>query len=71
MDCDEDDSDEQESDDINKTDTPDSHSLLDNTDESKPANLSAENEDIAAALYRYTWFLELFWNKIFNLKKSI
>ena len=54
MDCDEDDSDEQESDDINKTDTPDSHSLLDNTDESKPANLSAENEDIAAALYRYT-----------------
>ena len=54
MDCDEDDSDEQESDDINKTDMPDSHSLLDNTDESKPANLSAENEDIAAALYRYT-----------------
>ena len=40
MDCDEeDDSGEQET---------------DNTDKSKPENLSAENEDIAAALNRYT-----------------
>ena len=54
MDCNEDDSGEQESDDIDRTDTPDLHSLLDDTDESNPENLSVNNEDIAAALIRYT-----------------
>ena len=54
MDCNEDDSGEQESDDIDRSDTPNSHSLLDDTDESKPENLSVNNEDIAAALIRYT-----------------
>ena len=64
MDCNEDDSGEQESDDIDRTDTPDLHSLLDDTDESNPENLSVNNEDIAAALIRYTWRLEV------NLIKS-
>jgi hypothetical protein len=54
MDCNEDDSGEQESDDIDRTDTSDLHSLLDDTDESNPENLSVNNEDIAAALIRYT-----------------